>query len=407
MSRRRVVTLPPGITPQGAVEFARKARLGGAQLLELRTDLHPDSLLAAPLAQQIELLVSARGREISEEWLSSARLVDHELPAIPSKRVLVSHHAKAPMRPLEALSHWRAVACGAAWGIKHVEPLGEPKDAARLFETQRLLRERLSAQHVTVLATGPLALPFRCLLSKLNSLDYVALGSDWAAAPGQRLLADAVRSANHEGGARLGILGSAIAHSRSPRIHKQPFDRIDLPADTQLAPLLAALHAHYKGFAVTSPFKKQVARLIDSPLEAINTLVRSGAGWTGANTDVDGAAKVLARLGEGAVTVLGDGGVTAAIRLAGKRTRHSLKVLRQEEAKGRELGGAVIWTWPSSVAPPEGLRFSKARVAVVAYGAGARKTAAEISARGGVPLLLGAQWFVAQARAQRALWEAG
>ena len=35
----------------------------------------------------------------------------------------------------------------------------------------------------------------------------------------------------------------------------------------------------------------------------------------------------------------------------------------------------------------------------------ARRIATEITRRGGVPLLLGAAWFIAQARRQRALWE--
>ena len=87
----------------------------------------------------------------------------------------------------------------------------------------------------------------------------LALDSDFAAAPGQRLLADAVREAKRarvDGSTqRLGIFGHGIAHSRSPRLHAQPFDRIDLPEDAPMGELLDALRPHYRGFAVTNPFK--------------------------------------------------------------------------------------------------------------------------------------------------------
>ena len=69
------------------------------------------------------------------------------------------------------------------------------------------------------------------------------------------------------------------------------------------------------------------------------------------------------------------------------------------------LSGVVIWTWPAAVDAPETLRFQGARVAVVAYGAPGRKIAAAIRARGGQPVLLGARWFIAQARRQKELWE--
>jgi hypothetical protein len=58
------------------------------------------------------------------------------------------------------------------------------------------------------------------------------------------------------------------------------------------------------------------------------------------------------------------------------------------------------------VPAPEALRFAPGtRVAVVAYGAAGRSIAAQIHRRGGAVLMLGARWFVAQARAQRRLWE--
>jgi hypothetical protein len=313
------------------------------------------------------------------------------------------------MTTSQALAHWRGTPADVQ--VKHVEPLGSPSDASRLLETQAALRS-VFGDRVTVLATGPLALPFRAVLAESNTLDYLALDGTWSAAPGQRLLDDAVRSsrrARHDGTAqRLGILGSPLGHSRSPRLHAQPFDRIELPPDVDVGALLAALRPHYRGFAVTNPFKKAVARATNANRDAVNTLVREELGWSSANTDREGAAATLSaltqRAGTRLVTVLGDGGVTGALREAAEQLGVTLTVL-QRATVGDVVRGAAVWTWPASVDAPAALRFEHALVAVIAYGAPARTIAARVQQLGGTPLRLGPRWFIAQARRQRALWE--
>lgn len=398
---RRVVTLPPGASVE---RFAWEARHAGAELLEVRSDLHPPETDLLPASRALPLLVAQRTREVAEPWLRLARMVDWELEA-GAREGFVSFHARHPLTPDEALGAWRDVPRGAV--VKHVEPLGDVATAARLFETQRRLQERFGAEAVTVLATGPLALPFRALLAGQNMLDYLALDATWAAAPGQRLLADAVREARADttGRARLGILGHGLAHSRSPRLHPQPFDRVDVPADVALEPLLAALRPYYRGFAVTAPFKRAAARAVRDERPAVNTLIRTARGWRADNSDVDGAHAVLEALGADRVTVLGDGGVTDALREAAAARGVALRVVRQAEVPATPLEGAVVWTWPTTLDAPAALRFAGARVAVVAYGPPARRIVEAIAARGGVPLRLGPRWFIAQARRQRTSWE--
>jgi hypothetical protein len=260
---------------------------------------------------------------------------------------------------------------------------------------------------VTVLATGPLALPFRAVLARSNALDYLALDERWAAAPGQRLLADATREWLRKGAdpltQRLGILGHGLTHSRSPRIHRQPFDRLDLPEDTDLEALLEALRPHYAGFAVTNPFKKPAALATRASREAVNTLVRTATGWAAANSDVDGARALLGELGCAELTVLGDGGVADALREAALTAAVKLTFVRLGEAGLIE--GPCVWTWPASVELPAALAFDGSKVAVIAYGKPAQVIARQVSARGGIPVRLGARWFIAQARKQRRLWE--
>ena len=404
---RTVVTLPP-LEASEADSFAAAARGHGAALLELRTDLHAArGLDARALAAILPLVVSARGARLPDDWVRAATFVDEPIegglgPHPPIARI-ASLHAPAPLSTDEALAAWRDVTLADGDHAKHVEPLGRAADAARLVATQRALADRFGADRVTVLATGELALPFRAVLADRNALDYVATPRFHAAA-GQRLLADAVRSGRAPPGSRrYGILGSEIRGSRSPLIHRQPFDRIDLPAEAPVGELIDSLAPFYDGFAVTSPFKQAVARHLGLEDAAINTLRLRAGRWEGTNTDIEGAKVMLAALGP-RVTVLGDGGVTRALHAVASRSATTLTVLRHADVGAAPLGGDVVWTWPQRVPTPASLRFAGARVATVAYGLQAGELAAEILRRGGTPCSFGPRWFITQARAQRRYW---
>lgn len=394
---RRVVTVPPGVD---AVEFASRARRAGADLLELRTDLRADDVDVAAVTQVLPVLVAERGPPLPPSWVRAAALVDS------ADGSLRSLHASSPMSPAEVLAQWANVPEGAM--VKHVEPLGALESASRLFTTQSALIDRFGPSRVTVLATGPLATAFRCVLAERNALDFLSLDASWSAAPGQRLLADAVRS--HRAAVadpltrRLAILGAPLTHSKSPRIHAQPFDRLEVPADAPLEELLTALRPHYRGFSVTNPLKKRAAVAVSARREAVNTLVRGGSGYEGHDTDAEGAVALFAGLKATQVTVLGDGGVGRALRDGAARAGVQVRFVRHVEA-GRAFDGTVVWSWPASVDAPSGLRLDGCRVAVIAYGAPARVIASRVRELGGTPLRLGPRWFIAQARRQRALWE--
>jgi hypothetical protein len=399
---RRVVTLPPGLPPGEQVDFCIRAVGAGADLLELRNDLHPDAGVdVRALASVAPLLVSQRGRPLARAWCEVAALVDVPLgePApVPVGKLLRSLHAERPLGPDEALFAWQGVEPGAQ--RKHVEPLGRPTQGARLLQLQEALGDG-----ATVLATGALALPFRALLSARNALDYLALEPAWAAAPGQRLLADAVRAGVSPPGAlRLGILGTHISHSRSPEVHPAPFDRVELPPDADIPALLEALWPWYRGFAVTRPFKQVAAQAVGLPGGAVNTLYGSGDGWSGANTDVDGALVTLDALVSREVHVLGRGGVGPALEEAARRRGVVLHFHRRESLVGARLSGACIWTWPEELLPPEGLRLDGACVATLSYGAPGQAVARQVASLGGTPFPCGVAWFQAQAQSQRALW---
>jgi shikimate kinase/3-dehydroquinate dehydratase len=392
----RVVTAPSG---DNVTEVARQAAALGADILEVRTDLVDVATDLNGAQKLIRILVSERGTPLPEAWLQAASFVDRERPN-PS---IESWHV-SEARPLqEVVSHFAIVPSPRL--VKYVEPLRVPQHFGALLAVQKTLGEIHGPDNVTVLATGESALPFRAKLAELNAFDYLALDNVYSAAAGQRLLSDAVREARFaRQPVRRGILGSNLKHSRSPRIHRQPFDRIDLPARLELGPLLAALHPHYQGFAVTAPFKQEAAKWCETSFDAVNTLVRTSHGWAGYNTDVDGARDVLERLGAPAVTVLGDGGATVALRLAAEHLGIRLTVYRAAEIFA-PLEQPCVYTWPSTVKVPASLRFNGVPVAVIAYGVPARTIARLIVERGGIPKKLGPHWFVAQARRQLQLWE--
>ncbi len=392
----RVVTAP---SSDNVTEIARQAAALGADVLEVRSDLVDTATDLSGAEKLVRLLVSERQTPLPDAWLQVASFVDREKP----NASIESWHVSEARPVHEVVSHFAVEPLPRL--VKYVEPLRVPQHFGALLAVQKTLHEIHGPYNVTVLVTGETALPFRAKLAELNAFDYLALDNVYSAAPGQRLLSDAVREARFaQQQVRRGILGSNLKHSRSPRIHRQPFDRIDLPPSLELGRLLAALHPHYQGFAVTAPFKQEAAKWCETQFDAVNTLVRTSQGWAGYNTDIDGAREVLERLNSTAVTVLGDGGATVALRLAAEPLGVRLTVCRAAEISA-PIEQPCVYTWPSTVAVPASLRFAGVPVAVIAYGVPARSIAHLIVQRGGIAKKLGPQWFVAQARRQLQLWE--
>jgi shikimate dehydrogenase len=140
---------------------------------------------------------------------------------------------------------------------------------------------------------------------------------------------------------RAAVLGSPVAHSRSPVLHRAAYAALGLDDWTyeavectveELPGWVAARDASWAGLSVTMPGKRAALELADSAtprarrVGAANTLVRRNGGWVADCTDVDGVAGALraARVrdfpsisaGIADVVVLGSG-ATACAALAG------------------------------------------------------------------------------------------
>ncbi len=126
---------------------------------------------------------------------------------------------------------------------------------------------------------------------------------------------------------KAAVLGSPIAHSRSPQLHLAAYralgldgwtyERIECTAD-QLPALVGGFGPEWVGVSVTMPGKFAALRFADERtpraelVGSANTLVRSPAGWRADNTDIDG---VIGALGEasGHAIVVGSGGTAPAV----------------------------------------------------------------------------------------------
>jgi shikimate dehydrogenase len=122
------------------------------------------------------------------------------------------------------------------------------------------------------------------------------------------------------------VLGSPIAHSRSPQLHlaayralgldNWTYERIECGAE-DLRGVVGGLGPEWVGVSVTMPGKFAALRFAGEHTEraalvgSANTLVRTPRGWRADNTDIDGVAGALGAA-SGRALVCGSGGTALA-----------------------------------------------------------------------------------------------
>ena len=144
-------------------------------------------------------------------------------------------------------------------------------------------------------------------------------------------MADDVRPAT---GLRCAVLGSPIAHSLSPVLHRAAYAELGLDwsydavevDSAGLGAFVAGLDASWRGLSLTMPLKRVVLPLLDETdawaqvSQAANTVVVEGGRLWGSNTDVPGAVAALTeRAAQRDLTtavVLGGGATAASVLLA-------------------------------------------------------------------------------------------
>jgi len=135
------------------------------------------------------------------------------------------------------------------------------------------------------------------------------------------------------GTARLAVLGSPIAHSKSPALHRAAYGVLGLDweydaievADDGLATFLAGLDASWRGLSLTMPLKREVLTRLShrsasvQQVGAANTVLVHDGEFSGFNTDVGGIVDAFREAGAASlesVQVLGAGATAASVLVA-------------------------------------------------------------------------------------------
>ncbi len=159
---------------------------------------------------------------------------------------------------------------------------------------------------------------------------------------------------------KAAVLGSPIAHSLSPVLHRAAYQALGLDGwsyeaiecdEARLPGLLAGCGPEWAGLSLTMPLKRAVLPLLDraDPLAVAvggaNTVVLRGGSRHGYNTDVPGLIAALAEAGvtaPGPVLILG-AGATACSALAAMRELGADKVTvaARDPARAGELLAAA------------------------------------------------------------------
>jgi shikimate dehydrogenase len=136
--------------------------------------------------------------------------------------------------------------------------------------------------------------------------------------------------------ARLAVLGSPIAHSLSPDLHRAAYrvlgldwsyEAIEVERDA-LADFVGSRDAEWRGLSLTMPLKVEIFPLLSEVSElaretgSANTVLFDAVGLRGFNTDVYGLTRGFERHGRahlGTVLILGGGATAASAVVAAAR----------------------------------------------------------------------------------------
>ena len=160
---------------------------------------------------------------------------------------------------------------------------------------------------------------------------------------------------------KAAVLGSPVAHSKSPLLHLAAYralgltdwtyERIECVA-AQLPGLVRGFGPEWVGVSVTMPGKFAALKFADERTDraelvgSANTLVRTERGWRADNTDIDGVAGALGHVRHlRRAIVLGSGGTApaAVVALADLGATEITVVARNRDKAARllELGRAI------------------------------------------------------------------
>ncbi|KHL12223.1 shikimate dehydrogenase [Mumia flava] len=173
---------------------------------------------------------------------------------------------------------------------------------------------------------------------------------------------------------RCAVLGSPIAHSMSPPMHRRAYEHLGLTDWTYeafdvdedgIGVFLAGLDDRWRGLSLTMPLKRAVLPYLDTvdvgaqEVGGVNTVIRDVEGLHGFNTDLTGGVAALRERGVDAVTdalVIGAGATAESMvaslrRLGLRRVTIAARSLEQADALAARLSGHGLETEVAGLGP--------------------------------------------------------
>lgn len=192
----------------------------------------------------------------------------------------------------------------------------------------------------------------------------------------------------------VALLGHPVEHSLSPRMQNAAFaarglDWAYLAHDVSPEDLEAAVQT-FENANVTAPYKKDVARILGSELQSVNT-VASGVGYSTDTAVLDGLAVERP-------VIVGDGGAAAAFKAALPQAR----VFSRKTEWPPDVSDADVVVHATSVRDAVLFELGSGQTLVdLPY---PRTATAEAAASAGATVLDGLEVLVAQGAASFELW---
>ena len=163
---------------------------------------------------------------------------------------------------------------------------------------------------------------------------------------------------------RFAVLGSPIAHSVSPTLHRAAFATRSIAAEYEahrVEDLGSWLERNklFTGLSLTMPLKDQAFAIAEShdaaALEtaAVNTLIKTATGYRGHNTDVEGIRFALRDVDLRTAVVVGTGATARSALVALKPVTENLLIYGRDDDASKRLAeefGATAITEPSALA---------------------------------------------------------
>lgn len=283
--------------------------------------------------------------------------------------VVVSTHLFGPGH-FDLAGHLAVLRASGAEVAKLAVEVGSLADTLPLFALGRDVPADGPRPDHVLIALGPHGVHTRVLAARLrNRWTYAGDGVAPGQMPAARMLGEFRFDRIREDAELYGVTGAPVGHSLSPAMHNAGFAAANINAAyvsleaTDAADFAAfARGLGLRGASVTAPFKVEMLRHLQEvddvgqAVGAINTIVMTGHGWRGTNTDVAGILAPLEgrmALRGARVAVLGAGGAARAAAYALSRQGAAVTVhaRRGEEAQRvAAFAGASAGAYP----PPAG-----------------------------------------------------